>query len=384
MTPNSGDLHDAGPSAATPSWQRVARNLAPTRQGERPAWELLWLGATSHPWGILAGLLATYTALPLAIFGATIGAIGGAGGALIAIGQQTSGIASPYATGLINGFSPLGILAGAGAGAVTGFLAVYGGSWATAPGHVLTSLIAGIVTTIGIAASIILCERGWLRLYGYRRMSWEEKRVIEQPYTDAAAAMGIDLASAPRIMIDDNRQPGAWVHSRTIVLTTGYLTMHSDQEIAGTLAHELAHWDAGDAVGAQLVWASAWPLAMAYNLLLRLARNHKNVAFFYSLIAWPLWITVRLFVMPVQGRRQREHEYAADAAATGAGAYYRDGLKAALAQDVAFERGRTGWEQALTAAHPPTALRIERLISPEEAARRRDTLAHDGTPRWWR
>jgi len=91
-----------------------------------------------------------------------------------------------------------------------------------------------------------------------------------------------------------------------------------------------------------------------------------------------------LFVVPVQGRRRRDHEYAADAAASAAGDYYRDGMKAALIQDAPWEPGRTGWENAVAATHPATALRIERLISPTEAARRRDVLAHGGTPRWWR
>ncbi len=385
MTTDTGDLHEASASAASP-WDRIAQNIAPRRRGDRPVWELLWLGIKAHPWGILAGLVATYTALPLAIFGAVFGALAGAGAAIVAVLQQMNGIASPYAAGVTNGLGLFAVVAAAGAGAVAGFLLVYGGSWVDAPGHVLASLIGGIIITTGIATLIILRERWWLRLYGYRRMSWEEKDRIGPQLTAATAAMAIDLSSAPQIMIGDDRQPNAyaWAHCRTIVLTTGCLELHSDQEIAGVLVHELAHWDTGDAVGNQLVWASMWPLAITYNILLWLSRNHRNVAFFLALIAWPIWITVRLFVVPVQGMRQREHEYAADAAATAAGTYFREGLKSLLAKRIAFEKGRTGWEEAITAAHPPTALRIERLISPDEAARRHDMLAHSGIPHWWR
>ncbi len=385
MTTDTGDLPNTPPSAAPSAWKRMATNIAPASPMGRPVWQLLWMGMKAQPWGILAGLLATYTALPLAIFGAAIGAIVGTGAGVVAMTHLMNGITSPYAAGVASGFSLFGILGTAAGGAVTGFLVVYGGSWAEAPGRLLASLVSGVVITIVFSAFIILRERWWLRLYGYRRMSWEEKERIGPQLTAAATAMGIDATHAPRIMISDDQQPGAgaWVHSRTIVLTTGYLGIHSDQEIAGVLAHELHHWETGAAVGSQLVWAAAWPLAVVYNLFLWLARNHRNVAFFYSLIAWPIWITLRLFVIPVQGLRQRDHEYAADAAATGAGAYYRDGLKAALAQDATLESGRTGWEEAIAATHPPTALRIERLISPEEAARRRDVLSHNGTSRWW-
>lgn len=386
MTTDTGDPHDTPASAGPSGWTRMAANIAPAAPLGWPVWELLWMGIKAQPWGILAGLIATYTVLPLAIFGAAAGAIAGAGAGVVAIAQQTQGIAAPYAAGVVSGFSLFGVLAAAAGGAVAGFLFVYGGSWVEAPGRLFASLISGVIITIVFSALIILRERWWLRFYGYRRMSWEEKERIGPQLMAAATAMGIDATRAPRIMISDHHQPdaGAWVHSRTIVLTTGYLRMHTDQEIAGVLAHELHHWNTGHAVGNQLVWASIWPLAMAYNLLLWLARNHRNIALVYSLIAWPIWITVRLFVVPVQGLRQREHEYAADAAATGAGAYYRDGLKAALAQDLAFERGRTGWEEAIVATHPPIALRIERLVSPEEAAHRRDVLSHNGTPQWWR
>lgn len=386
MTTEIGDQNEAATAAAASPWDRLAQNIAPRRRGDRSVWELLWLGFKAHPWGILAGLFATYTALPLAIFGAVFGALAGAGAAGIAITQQMNGIASPYAVGVTNGLGPFAVVTAAGAGALAGFLLVYGGSWVDAPGHVLASLIGGGIITIGIAALIILRERWWLRLYGYRRLSWEEKARVLPQLTAAAAAMAIDLSSVPQIMIADDRQPNAcaWAHPRTIVLTTGCLELHSDQEIAGVLVHELAHWDAGDAVGNHLVWASTWPLAITYNILLWLSRNHRNFAFIFALIAWPIWITVRLFVVPVQGVRQREHEYTADAATLSAGAYFREGLKSLLATHIAFEKGRTGWEEAITAAHPPTALRIERLISPDEAARRRDMLAHSSIPHWWR
>ncbi len=386
MTTTTGDLHGASPSADDSLLGRLAENIAPTRQTVRPVWELLWLGMKSQPWGIAAGLLATYTILPVAIFVAAVGALAGAiGGISISVHpSNTSGVFSPYVAGLSGGFNVFIILAAAGGGAVAGFLSIYGGSWISAPGHVLASLIGGVVVMVGLTTLIIVRERWWLRLYGYRRMSWEEKARIEPLLKGAAAAMGIDPAIGPRIMMSDEKRPGAWAHCTTIVLTTGELALHTDPEIAGTLVHELQHWEDGAAVGRQLIWASVWPLVIVHNVLRWLMRHrHPVIAFVAFLLAWPIVVVVNFFVVPVQQARGREHEYAADAAATAAGAYYRDGLKVALAKDDPLEPARTGWEEAIAAAHPPTALRIERLISPEEAARRRDVLSHNGVPRWW-
>lgn len=385
MTTDTGDRHDASAAAHTSPWERIATNIAPQRRGVRPVWELLWLGIKAQRWGILAGLVATYLGLPIVILVAFVAAIaGGVLGLIAFLHVQSGAITSPYAAGVASGFDFLAILGAAGAGAVAGVLDVVG-SWIANPGPALGSLIGGAIVTIVIATLIILGEQRWLRFYGYRRLSWEEKERIEPLLNGAAAAMSIDLATGPKLLMSDDKKPGAWAHCTTIVLTTGELALHTDQEIAGVLAHELHHWETGVGVGNQLVWAAAWPLIMVLNVLVFLRRHrHQAVVFFAFLLGWPVLFVLLLFVVPVQGRRRRDHEYAADAAASAAGDYYRDGMKAALIQDAPWEPGRTGWENAVAATHPATALRIERLISPTEAARRRDVLAHGGTPRWWR
>src|SRR5262249_38400713 len=60
---------------------------------------------------------------------------------------------------------------------------------------------------------------------------------------------------------------------------------------------------------------------------------------------------------------QRDYEYQADRAAADIG--LGDDLISALKKMTAFEGGRTGWEQALAATHPPTELRIEALQQPK-------------------
>jgi len=383
MTLDTEDRHDA--STADTSWERIAANIDPRRRGVRPVWELLWLGIKAQRWGILAGLVATYLGLPIVILVACMAAIaGGFLGLVAALRLQSGAITSPYAAGVASGFDFLAVVGAAGGGAIAGALAVVG-SWIANPAPVLASLIGGAVITIVTTTLIILGEQRWLRFYGYRRLSWEEKERIEPLLNGAAAALFIDLATGPKLLMSDDKKPGAWAHCTTIVLTTGELALHTDQEIAGILAHELHHWETGIGVGNQIVWAAAWPLILVLNIVTALSRHrHPIIAAFASLFVWPVLLVLLLFVVPVQGWRRRDHEYAADAAAMAAGDYYRDGMKAALIQDAPWEPGRTGWEKAVAATHPATALRIERLISPAEAARRRDVLAHGGTPRWWR
>jgi len=385
MTTDTGDLHDVSAAADMSYWERMAAHIAPQPRGVRPVWELLWLGMKAQRWGILAGLVATYLGLPILILVACVAAIvGGVLGLVAALHLQSGAITSPYAAGVASGFDVLAVVGAAGGGAIAGGLAVVG-SWIANPAPVLASLIGGAVVTIVIATLIILGEQRWLRFYGYRRLSWEEKERIEPLLNGAAAALSIDLATGPKLLMSDDKKLGAWAHCTTIVLTTGELAMHTDQEIAGILAHELHHWETGVGVGNQLVWAAAWPLIMVLNVVASLSKHrHQTIALCATLIVWPVFLVLLLFVVPVQGRRRRDHEYAADAAASAAGDYYRNGMKAALIKNDLFEHGRTRWEQAVTATHPPTALRIERLISPTEAARRRDVLTHGGTPRWWR
>jgi len=368
----------------------MAARVAPRERARvRPVWELLALGVKAQPWGILAALAGTYTALTEAIFFATIFALVGAVSVFATTISHTMGrgvFSSIYNAGVNGGLNFFAILAGAGAGAVLGFLFVFGGSIIHVPGTILATLLSGAIIAVGLTSIIIVVEQRWLLLRGYRRMSWEEKTRIGPLIQGAAAALRIDVDDAPPIMISDERKPGAWTHCTAIVLTSDLLAKLDDDELRGVLAHELHHWKAGHAVGQILIATSAFPLVLLFNAGVWLSRAGRRnfLTFIAYCVIWPVWVVVRLLVAPLQGIRSRTNEYAADAAATAAGTVYRDGLRAALLKLSAFEPGRTGWEAAMVATHPPIALRIERIISPEEVARRADVVAREGVPRWWR
>jgi Zn-dependent protease with chaperone function len=76
-------------------------------------------------------------------------------------------------------------------------------------------------------------------------------------------------------------------------------------------------------------------------------------------IAWAPWVITTFVLAPMAAATQRRYEYEADAGAASIGC--SSALSSALSKIGAFESGRTGWERAIVATHPPIALRIEAL-----------------------
>jgi Zn-dependent protease with chaperone function len=135
--------------------------------------------------------------------------------------------------------------------------------------------------------------------------------------------------------------------------------------VAGVIAHEVAHWRAGDAV--TMAWGKgvALPLALVYGLAVRAeqAAQWGPARLLVRVVLWSVTATMRGLVVPVHARHWRACEYAADAAAAAAG--YGDGLYRALASlRASFDGARSGWEASMLATHPPTELRLERLEAP--------------------
>jgi Zn-dependent protease with chaperone function len=183
------------------------------------------------------------------------------------------------------------------------------------------------------------------------------------------------LEGLPRFAMADIVIPNAWTHMRTIVITSGLLQTLDDAELRAVLAHELQHWRSGDSVGLHVVWAAAWPVAVTYNIGMIIAGQRQGMGvgpparfrgFLVLLgwiIAWPAWVILTFIIAPTVAVSQRHYEYSADAAAARLG--YAAAMISALRKMGAFEGGRTGWEQAMTATHPPTELRVEALQPPK-------------------
>jgi Zn-dependent protease with chaperone function len=94
------------------------------------------------------------------------------------------------------------------------------------------------------------------------------------------------------------------------------------------------------------------------------ARARSSVLRFLVWLAfWPVFLTVRYFVVPMQAADARQAEYRADEGAVLAG--HRVGMRRVLARfRRSFEGGRNGWVLAICASHPPNELRLECLEEP--------------------
>jgi len=345
------------------------RDGVPYQYDDGTAW--LRAGFKRHGSGVVAALIFGWTGAWLVLWGAALGIFFGV---LIALGVITSTTIGHdlFNIGVGQGITVATVVTGVFFGIGGGALAVVNVLYLDRPFQVLVSVGAGFVLAVLIVVVQAAFERLGLRLRGYRRLSRDEVRRIAPLVKDVADRM--ELPALPRFaMADVTLIPNAWTHMRTIVLTKGLLQTLTDDELTAILAHELHHWKMGDSVGLHAISAAAWPVALFYSIGMALAGRRPGegvipvqpVIFrtFLTLvgwfIAWPSWIITKYVIVPMTASSQRRYEYQADAAAAriGLGA----ALCSALPKITAFECGRTTWEDAVAATHPPVDLRIEAL-----------------------
>ncbi len=360
-------------SPADPLPQPLLRQRESRREGVPPMYQdgTQWLhsGFRRHRPAVIVGLIFGWTGAWIAFWGAMGGAILGV---LIGFGLSNRSLPVFTTFGAGQAVSVLTIIGGFILGAIGGFVAVIV-FLCVHPLSLFGSFVAGVVLTVLLVAGSASFERLGLRMRGYRRLSRDEVRHVAPLVKSAADAM--ELPGLPRFAIADQVIPNAWTHMRTVVLTKGLLQTLDDGEIEAILIHELAHWGSGDAVGVRCVWAASWPVTVIYNLGSMIngdrPRNSMGLRVTVSsafrpiiawLIAWPAWIIVRVIIAPLMAASQRRYEYQADA--TAYTLHYGPQLSSALRKIGAFETGRTGWEAAMTATHPPVELRIEALQVP--------------------
>lgn len=354
-----------GPGWATWARSTLGRNLTGTCAGLVAAWFnvpfVVLLAAIGAVFGGLAGVvsgtiagqgvLSRLDALLTWVFPLPIKA------------EQLLPTAAAQVGGIVGGI--LGAVHGAGKlawmAAVWPWEALAAGDptwpWAVALGQVVTALVVGALYLVWTVAT----ESVRLRIAGARRLSRREAAWLGPIVAEVTARMG--LRAVPRLLVDDRREPNASAYIRHVVINYGLLEQldYDRDQVAGVLAHELAHWRAGDTVA--MAWARgvALPLYLLYELADRLLMvSSRPLHFVVRVLLWPVLVTVRYLVVPVQARLWRRAEYRADAVAAAAG--YGAGLRAALGYlRHSFDGDRSGWDRAVLATHPPNELRLERL-----------------------
>jgi Zn-dependent protease with chaperone function len=215
---------------------------------------------------IFGALLATWTGLPLALFGAVAGLFLGA--IVGAIGLSVGGFAGSV---LNQGTSLLGALLGAVIGAGVGLIFIYVYLFVH-PVQLLGALVGGAMVSVVIFYVTLAAEPWMLWLRGYRPPSRREKALLDPLLSDLARRM--KLPALPAMWISEAQKPGAWTHTRAIVVTRGLLGEYDASEgqpkpdldtlaLSAILAHELHHWMKGDAVGLAMVSACFYPFVLS-------------------------------------------------------------------------------------------------------------------------
>ncbi|WP_330438416.1 M48 family metalloprotease [Micromonospora sp. NBC_00821] len=340
---------------------------------------LVWLRAgILRDWrGVLGAFLATWFYLPVALLlafwgGLTFGIVG-----LFAVGtgadDQVPQVLrdAPLIGSLVEAFLTrsgglLGGVAGFAIGFLVGFLAVLALPWmgvADEPFALLTGLIGTVAAAalIGVLYTLyrVLLEPRLLVVSGARQPSRREYARLRPILDDCARRLG--LPSVPRLLMEDDPVlSNARTYARHVVVTTAVLT-EPDDEVAALLSHELVHWRTGDEITSAFVRGVGLPLTLAHALPTWLMRTfpHPGTNFVVFVFFWPVLLTMRYVVLPLHARDVRAAEYRADLGAVLTG--HVDGLRRILERRLSFETGRSGWDEAVCATHPPHELRLDAL-----------------------
>ncbi len=337
----------------------------------KPA-DLGWIraGIARHPVAVLVSLFVSWTFAWVAVWiGTIIMLVGMALAVIQAATMNPLGVAGGLVFGVIFGILGVGAFYGAlfASGPLTGSLSILG------------SLVFGGLLAFGLTVGVMYAEPWVLRLRGYRRPSLREAAAVEPIVEELARRMNLNYQ--PLLMMADDGRPAAWTHCRHIVLTTGMVNAGipdtgglNRQRLTAVLAHELAHWNAGDGIGATAVWAAALPLMLVYTAAAWLTRGRGQRPNVVTLLCyttlWPAFVLTRLVIAPIYAWEGRKQEYEADANVV------RLGLGPALAETLSymsmFEPARSGWSEVLTDEHPPTELRLEALDAQPTRTTRRE------------
>jgi heat shock protein HtpX len=180
-------------------------------------------------------------------------------------------------------------------------------------------LIALLVAAVMNFITYWNADRVVLRMYGAHEVDETEAPALVRLVRDLASRAGIP---APRVYLIDSDQPNAFATGRNpensaVAVTRGLLQALPQEEIAGVLAHELAHVKHRDTLTMTITATLAGAIGMLANWLFFLApgrgddRNHPLglVTGLVIMLLAPLAATL------VQLAISRTREYAADAEA---------------------------------------------------------------------
>ncbi len=387
-----GLVHDyVEPTSECPEVPEVSE--VPEGTGSKPVWPLrhdtapdpvvdgtppefadprswIGLGIRRQPWGTLCALLATSTGLLLMLWAATLGLVLSALVVTKLIGA-TGFTNALFDDGTSRPVSAPRVVIDVLGGAAGGFRAAGARIFSAGTGFGLGLVFVGVLAAVAIVLLLGVFEGDLLLLRRCRRPSLDELRRLAPSMRRVSEASGLEHTA--RLAVFDIDIPSAWTQCRHVVVSRGLLDVLDDDELTAVLAQRLHSWQMGDAMGRSVVWACGWPIVMLYNLATYIGgyrvdvraedrwRGTSVAALLLWVVLWPVWVLVKLALVPAMAGRLDRYEYEADEATKRLG--FAPGLISALRKGAFLEHGRSGWEAALSSVLPPAQLRIEKLQS---------------------
>jgi heat shock protein HtpX len=244
----------------------------------------------------------------------------------------------------------------------------------------LTSLFMGVGYLIGGQSGALIAlvvaagmnfvaywnaDRLVLSMHGAQEVDARTAPELYQMVAELAARAGLPM---PRIYLMDNPQPNAFATGRNpqhaaVAATTGLLQMLSRDEIAGVLAHELAHIKHHDTLTMTITATIAGAISMLAQFGLFFGGGNRNNNGLGLIGTLAMVILAPIAAMLVQMAISRTREYSADS--TGAQISGRPlTLASALAR---IENAAHQIENPVAEQHPATAHLF--IINPLSGAR---------------
>jgi len=179
-----------------------------------------------------------------------------------------------------------------------------------APGMLVALLVGGAMNLWAYWNS----DRMVLRMYGAREVGPADAPELHAMVAELAGRAGLPM---PRVYIIDEAQPNAFATGRNpqnaaVAATTGLLDTLTMEEVAGVMAHELAHIKNHDTLIMTITATIAGAISMLGNFAFFFGGNRENnnpLGFVGVLVAM---IVAPLAAMLVQMAISRTREYAAD------------------------------------------------------------------------
>jgi heat shock protein HtpX len=172
-------------------------------------------------------------------------------------------------------------------------------------------MIAFLVALAMNAFSYWNSDKMVLRMHGAREVDEASAPGYYAMVHDLAANAGLPM---PRVFIMDNDQPNAFATGRNpenaaVAATTGLLNALSEEQVAGVMAHELAHIKNRDTLTMTITATIAGAISMLANFGMFFGGRDNNSPFgFVGLIAVMLISPIAAALVQMAVSRSREYE----------------------------------------------------------------------------